>query len=105
MNDSRKCRAGGTLCGGTADFVNIRKNVLKYDLPNRMVYGKAQTVMEPYRAKHGDEIKDMNASEEDAGIEHEMCTDFSSFVEDSTVESENILTTYVVTQEKLTQFD
>lgn len=27
------------------------------------------------------------------------------FVEDSTVESENILTTYVVIQEKLTQFD
>lgn len=61
--------------------------------------------MEPYIAKYGDEIKDMNASEEDAGIEHDMCTDFSSFVEDSTVESENILTTYVVTQEKLTQFD
>jgi hypothetical protein len=61
--------------------------------------------MEPYIAKYGDEIKDMNASEEDAGSEHKMCTDFSSFVEDSTVESENILTTYVVTQEKLTQFD
>ena len=37
-----------------------------------MVCGKAQTVMEPYIAKYGDEIKDMNASEKDAGNEHKL---------------------------------